>query len=185
MNDQTFAKGGGGFRSSSKPSTSSSKSTTSKSSTSSKPAAPKTSTKAGTSKAKPGSTIKTADGKTVKSSASKPNNSKYSQSKGVVGDNGYQPRFTGGYRAPAGSVVYYPDHSLTDYLLIWYIFGHNSPREDQATVVQPDNRQVIAKPERGGLDGMLILNWFLLIIIAIAAIWGIVWGVNKLTNKKK
>lgn len=172
-----------GARSSSSSRSSSASSKSSSSSKSSKSTAPKTSAKAGTSKAKPGSTVKTADGKTIKSSATKPTNTRYSQSKGIVGDNGYTPRFTNGYSAPAGSVVYYPDHSFTDYLLLWYIIGHNSPRNDQATIMQPDNKQLVAKPERSGLDGLLILNWIFMILIIAATGAGIVYLVNKFTKK--
>lgn len=164
--------------SSPKPSTST-KSTTSTRSTPAKPATPKT----GKSTAKPGSTIKTADGKTIKSSTAKPSSSKYKRSTGVVGDNGYSPRFTG-YSPPAGSVVYYPQHSALDYLPWVYLFSMNSPSHDQATVVQPDNKQVVAEPQKGA-DGLVIFNWIFLVLIALAIIAGIVWIVNKKTTKEQ
>lgn len=184
-----FSGGGRSFsRSSSRSSSSSrSKSSSSKTKTSTKSkttSKPKTSSKPGTSTAKPGSKIKTANGKTVQSSAQRPANHKYSNSKGVVGDNGYTPRFTSGYVAPAGSVVYYPSHGMSDYLLWAYIFSHDSPRDDQTVVVQPDGKQVSAKPVSGGTDGMLIFNWLLLIIIVCAAVAGVVYLVNKLTSRK-
>lgn len=173
--------------SSSKASPGSTKSTTSTTkSAPAKPAAPKTSAKAGTSKAKPGSTIKTADGKVIKTSTAKPTNAKYNKSVGVVGDNGYTPRFTSGYQAPAGSVVYYQNHSALDYLPWIYLFSQDhspAPSQQTATVVQPDGKQVVAKPVAGGTDGLAILNWIILIIIVGAIVAGIVALVNKLTTK--
>lgn len=166
-------KGGtSGARSSSSGSRSSSSS--SKSST---PSAPK----AGTSTAKPGSTIRTADGKTITSSAKAPSQKGYSTSKGVVGDNGYSPRFTNGYSAPPGSVVYYRDTSFADYLPWIYLFGHSNaaPANQEVIVVQPDGKEVQTKPEPQGMDGLAVFNWILLIVIVIAIIGGIVWGVNK------
>lgn len=183
-----FAKGGGGGGHSSgghsssagRSSSSRSSSSSSKSSSKATPSKPV----AGKSTAKPGSTVKTADGKTVKSSTAKPANSKYTKSKGVVGDNGYTPRFSG-YSAPAGSVVYYPQHSGLDYLPWIYLFSqNNSPHNDQATVVQPDGKQVVAEPVKGA-DGMYIFNWIFLIVICIAVLVGIVWGINKLTKEKQ
>lgn len=167
-------RGGGGRSSGSKSSSSGS---SSKSSTPSTP-------KPGKSTAKPGTTIKTADGKEVQSSAKKPANTKYQNSKGIVGDNGYQPRFTNGYVAPPGSVVYYPQHSALDYLPWIYLFSQSSPQNDQAIIVQPDGQEVQAAPEAGGVDGMAIFNWIVLIFIFLAIIAGIVWGVNKLTRRK-
>lgn len=166
-------------RSSTKPS-SGSKSSTSKSSTS------KTSTaKTGKSTSKPGSKVKTADGKEIQSSAKKPTNSKYQRSTGIVGDNGYQPRFNNGYTAPAGSVVYYPQHSALDYLPWIYLFSqNNSPRNDQAVVVQPDGKEVQAAPVKDGVDGLVVINWIILIIIIAAIGAGIVYLVNRLTNKE-
>ncbi|HEY5806152.1 MAG TPA: hypothetical protein VIS56_02070 [Candidatus Saccharimonadales bacterium] len=169
-----FAKGssggrGGGFRSSPKSSTS--KST------------PKTSTPKTPSKPKP-STKPTADAKTT--TAQKPKavtgtNKKYSDTGYKVGDT-YQPRFAG-YSAPMGSVVYYPQHSFVDYLPWIYLFSQDSPSHDQAAIVQPDGKQVMAEPVRG-TDGMAIFNWFLLIVFFVAIIGGIVWLVNKKTQPK-
>lgn len=184
------SSGGGRSSGGSRSSSSSSKSSAPKSSTSTpktstpKPTTPKTSTKPGTSKSTPGSKIKTASGAEAQSSAKKPSNSKFTRSTGIVGDNGYTPRFTNGYSAPAGSVVYYPQHSALDYLPWIYLFNsNNSPRNDHATVVQPDNKEVVVKPEKGGVDGLYILNWFLLIAVVIALISGIVFGVNKLSKR--
>lgn len=165
--------GGGRSLSSGKSSSSSSKS-----STPSKPAY-------GKSSAKAGSTIKTSDGKTVKASTKAPTNKKYTSQKGVVGDNGYQPRFTNGYTPAPGSVVYYNQTSFVDYLPWIYLFGHSNatPQNTTATVVAPDGKETVAKPEPGGTDGLAVLNWIIMIIIVLAIIGGIVWLVNKLTNK--
>lgn len=160
------ATSGGRSSASSRSSTSSSKSGSTKS-------APKT---------KPGDAVKTKDGKTVKSSTAKPTNSKYKESAGVVGADGYSPRFQSGYSAPPGSVVYYPQHSMIDYLPWVYLLSQQSPATDQAMVVQPDGKQVVAEPERG-VDGMAIFNWILLVLIIVAVIAGVVWGVNKLTTR--
>lgn len=202
---------GGGFRSSSGSSkSSSSKSSSSKNSTSkstgksssdktnsstgksstkaAEPSKPKTSTSAGTSKAKPGAKIKdTNTGKEVVSSTKKPTTTKKAvESKGVVGDNGYYPRFANGYQPPAGSVAYYPQHSFVDYLPWIYLFslGGDSPQRDQVVMVEPSGKEVTAPPEPQGVDGLAVLNWILLIAIVLAAIGGIVWGVNKLTSKQ-
>lgn len=173
------ARGGGGARSSG----------TSKSSSSSKSTSTPSKPKVGVSTAKPGSTIKTADGKTVKSSTATPAKPGYSKtSKGIVGDNGYTPRFTNGYSAPAGSTVYYRDTSALDYLPWIYLFSQDNPATPQgqtATIVQPDGKQVEAKPVPQGTDGLAVLNWFLLIMIIAGIIGGIIWGVNKLTTKEK
>lgn len=179
--------GGGGFSRSSGSFKSSSSSKSSKSSSnksSSKPATP-SKPKTGTSTSKPGSTIKTADGKTVKSSTKTPTNKQYTNSKGIVGDNGYTPRYVNGYSAPAGSVVYQENNSALDYLPWIYIFsmGGDSPRNDKEVIVQPDGKEVQAKPVQEGLDGMLIFNWIILILLAGAVIAGVVWVVNKFTSK--
>lgn len=172
---------------SSRSSSSSSSSRSSSTSKSSSP--PKSATSSskpsttGKSISKPGSTISTSDGKQVTSSAKPPTNTKYSQANGVVGDNGYTPKFSGGYTAPVGSVVYYPQHSFIDYLPWIYLFSQSSPHNDQVTVVQPDGSEVTTKPEEGGVDGMLIFNWILLVLMAAAVIAGIVWAINKLTKK--
>lgn len=193
MHIDSFAKGGGGHSSGGGRSSSSSRSSSgsSKSSSGSSKSSGGSSSKnsskssATTTKTKPGDTIKTADGKTVNVSTNKPSNPKYSQQKGVTGQDGYTPKFNG-YSAPAGSVVYYPSHSFLDYLPWIYLFSNNnSPRMDSATVVQPDGKQVQAQPNRDGTDGLAIFSWILLVLIALAIIAGIVYIVNKFTNKGK
>ncbi len=166
---------GGGARASSGSRSSSS----SKSSSSYTPAK-------GTSTKKAGDSVKTKSGKTVKSSTKTPTKKEFSNSKGVVGDNGYTPRFTNGYKAPEGSVVYYRDNNLTDYFFLAYILNNDNParpENQQAIIVQPDGKEVQAKPEPGGADGMLILNWIILIIVVLAIIAGIAALANKLTER--
>lgn len=106
----------------------------------------------------------------------------YSNTGYRVGE-GYQPRFREGYSAPAGSVVYYPQHSALDYLPWIYLFSQSSPSHDQAAIVQPNGQQVMAEPQKG-MDGMAIFNWFLIIVFAVAIIGGIMWLVNKKTQPK-
>lgn len=193
----TFGRGAGhsissshssSTRSNSSRSSTSAKSNTSRTkSVSSKKSTPKSSSSKIKSTAKPGSTIKTSDGKTVKSSTIRPSNAKYTRASGIVGDHGYSPRFTNGYSAPAGSVIYYQDHSALDYLPWVYLFSQNSspaPSQQTVTVVQPDGKQVQEKPAAGGVDGLAILNWVILIILIIGVIGGLVWFVNKKTSKK-
>lgn len=179
----TFSKGGGGSRGVSSKSISSTKGSASGSNSSSKSTLSKP--PVGKSTAKAGDKIKTSDGKEIQTSAKKPTNSKYTQNQGVVGDNGYKPRFTNGYSAPSGSVVYYPQHSFVDYLPWIYLFSHNSPQNDHATVVQPDGKEVDVKPEPQGVDGLYILNWIILIVIALIILGGIVWAVDKFYKSKK
>lgn len=165
---------------------SSSKSTYSGGSTSTKSTAP-SKPRLGTSTAKPGSKV-TVNGKTIQTSSKKPTKSNFSDTKGVVGDNGYQPKFVNGYSAPAGSVVYYRDNSFTDYFFLYYIFNSDNParpENQEAIIVQPDGKEVAARPVAGGTDGMMIFNWFIFVLFIIAIIGGIVWGVNKLTSKPK
>lgn len=135
------------------------------------------------SETKPGSKITTSDGKQVQTSAKKPTNAKVNQQAGITGVDGYTPRFKNGYTPPAGSTVYYPQHSFVDYLPWIYLFSQDSPANDHATVVQPDGKEVTAPPVTEGADGLAIFNWVLLIAIIIGIIGGIVWGVNKLTKK--
>lgn len=179
-------KGGGGGRGGGGGGRSSSSHSSSKSSSSSKSIAP-AKPKAGTSDAKPGSKIKTADGKEVQTSAKAPSNKKFTSSKGVVGDNGYTPKFSNGYSAPAGSVVYYRDNNISDYLFWAYLFNNDNParpENQQATIVQPDGKEVIAKPEPQGVDGMMVFNWIIFILVISAVIAGIVYLVHKLTSKE-
>jgi hypothetical protein len=120
-----------------------------------------------------------------KASTKKPTNKKYTNSKGTVGQNGYSPRFRGGYVAPANSVVYYPSHSALDYLPWIYLFSQqHSPQHDSATVVQPNGREVKVEPVKEGTDGMAVFNWIIMILLAVGTIVGIVYVINKLTTKK-
>jgi hypothetical protein len=69
--------------------------------------------------------------------------------------------------------------------MLWgYLFSNNSPRTEQTIVVQPDGREVVAKPVKEGVDGLLILNWIMLVVIVVACIAGLMWLVNKYTKKQ-
>ena len=198
---EAMAKGGsrgGGGRSSGSSRSSGSRSSTPKSSTPksstpskpstqskpSTPAKPKSNSKSTSSKnVKPGSTVKTSDGKDVKTSTKAPSNSKYKSQAGVTGVDGYSPRFNNGYTAPAGSVVYYPQRSFIDYLPWIYLFSANSPANDSATVVQPDGKEVVAKPEPEGVDGLAVVNWIVLILLGGGLIVLVIYLVNRFTSK--
>lgn len=179
-NLKLLAKGGGGGRGGG----GGARGSTSKSSGSSSKSAP-SQPKPGKSTATPGSKVKAADGTEIQSSAKKPSNTKFNTSKGIVGDNGYTPRFNNGYSAPPGSVVYYPQHSMFDYLPWVYLFSQDSPAKDSATIVQPDGKEVQAQPVQEGTDGLAVLNWFLLIVMALAIIGGVMYGVYKWTTRTK
>ena len=175
--EMLIAKGArsGGSRSSGSKSSSSSKSTsTSKTNTStsksttSVPSKPKT-------QSKPSSQTKTITQETPKTSSGKT----YSRTGHTV-DEQYQPRFSGGYAAPAGSVVYYRDSSALDWLPFYLIMNSNNQHRE-AVVVQPDGKEQIVKEE--GTDGMYIFNWFITIAFIVAIIAGIVWLVNKRTSE--
>lgn len=170
-----FARGssGGGRASSSARSSSSKSSSKGSSAKATQAQKPKTSTKPTTaSKTTTASAPKTVTG--IKG--------KYGNTGHRVGD-GYQPRFNG-YTAPPGSVVYYPQHSALDYLPWILLFSQNSPSHDQAMVVQPDGKQVVAEPPKG-IDGMVIFNWVIVILFLVAILGGIVWLVNKKTQPRK
>lgn len=192
------ARSGGSSHSSSSKSSSGSKSSGSSSSskstsnstgkstpTAADKSANKSSSKSTTSaKTAPGSKV-TAGGKEVQTSAKKPTNSKVTNQAGIAGVDGYSPRFNNGYTAPAGSVVYYPQHSALDYLPWIYLFSQNSPANDSATTVEPSGREVVAQPVKEGVDGLAVFNWILLVVIVLAIVGGIIWGVNKITTKDK
>lgn len=184
-----FAKGGGvrsgGIRSSPKvsPKPSPSKSGTTKSQQNATNSKPKSADKPKTSIKPISTTPKTTMAKKPSTNMLSQTGKRYSNEGYTVG-NGYQPRFTNGYVAPAGSTVYYPQHDLFDYMLIGYLFSNDSPRNDQSVIVQPDGKEVVAKPQQQGTDGLLIFNWIMLILIALAIIGGGMWLINKYSKKK-
>ncbi|MDQ0825382.1 hypothetical protein QFZ60_001555 [Arthrobacter sp. B2I5] len=169
--------GGGGHASGGRASSSAGRSSSSRSSSG-------TSRSSTTSRTKAGGSFRSSSGKTIKTSSTKPSNGKYSNQAGIVGADGYTPKFRSGYTAPEGSVVYYPQHSGLDYLPWIYLFSQHSPAYDNATVVQPDNKQMVATPSKE-VDGMAVFNWILIIIFIAAAIWGVMWVVNKATTKEQ
>jgi len=176
-----FARGGSSGGHSSSSSSHASSSSSSKSSGYSRSGSTSGS-KSSSSSTKPGSTIRSGTS-TIKTSSAKPTNIRSGHSTGIIGANGYTQHFYG-YNPPVGSVVYYPSYSFFDYLPWIYLFSDNSPHNAQATVVQPDGKQVVAQPQQG-IDGMIIFNWILLVLILIGICVGIVWGVNKVTRKKE
>lgn len=184
--------GFGGSRSSASKSSSSTSKTTSKStgkkgapSAADKSANTSSSRSTTSSSTKAGSKVTTSDGKSVQTSSKKPTKNNVNQQAGITGVDGYTPRFTNGYSAPAGSVVYYPQHSFIDYLPWIYLFSQDSPAKDQATIVQPNGKEVAAQPVQEGVDGLAVFNWLLLIVMVIAVIGGIIYGVNRLTSNER
>lgn len=105
----------------------------------------------------------------VKSSTAHPSNEKYSHHHGTVGDANYKQQFIN-YNPPPASTVYYPVNSLIYYLPWLYLFSQNSPIRQDAVVIEPDGREVIAVPERSHLDGYMIFSWVSVLILLILAI---------------
>jgi cobalamin biosynthesis Mg chelatase CobN len=171
------SKSSSGSKSNTSSSTkSSTKSTKSESKSQSIPAAPKVNTKPSTT------TKKTTTAQKPSNEATKTTNKKYSNT-GYTVDEGYQPRFQGGYTAPMGSTVYYPSYSPLDYLIFWHIFNGNSEKQQTAVVVQPDGKEQVVKQE--STDPLYVVNWIVLVLLVIGVCAGIVFLVNKLTKKKK
>ena len=167
---------GGGSRSSVSRSTSSA----SKPSTTSapKPApAPKVSSKP------------TAATKTVDAPVKTTSTGKKTTGKANVVDSNYQPKIKGGYVPPTGSTVQYVERSpsFIDYLPWLYIFsqGHrDNVNRQEAVVTEPDGTEKTVVMEEEGTDGLLILNWVIMIVLTGGLIWFIMWGVNQLTMRK-
>jgi len=130
---------------------------------------------------KPSSTTaKTTTAQKPSSTATQSTKKTYSNTGYTVGGD-YQPRFQGGYSAPAGSVVYYPQYSALDYLIFWNLFNGTSQRNSSAVVVEPDGKEQVVKQE--GVDSMYVVNWIVLILFVLALGAGIVYLVNKLSQK--
>lgn len=174
MFGDVHAKGGGGrsggarssgARSSGSKSVSTGKSASTK--TTAAPKVPKPSTRPSATTQTKTTSPKTIGGKTY-------------SGKGSVVDSNYQPKFSGGYSAPAGSVVYYRQNSFLDYLPLWYIMSHDSHKE--AVVQTPDGKEQTVKEE--GTDGMYVFNWILTILVGLGLIAGIVYLINKFTTRK-
>lgn len=149
--------------------------------TTTKTTAPKTATK---TTAKPKTTAQklTSTGAKGKAATTKPkqttlNGHKLSQPQTVTHQHFHN------YSAPAGSVVYYQQSSMLDYLPWIYLFSqNNSPNNPQAVVVQPDGKQVTTQ-QQGGVNGIVILDWVVLALVAAGLIAGAVYLVNKATSK--
>lgn len=176
-------RSGGSFRSSSssRSYSSPSKSTTTKPSTtsSSKPApsTPKVSSK-------PSSSTKTVDAPVKTTSTGKKTAGRAS-----VVDETYKPKIKGGYTPPNGSTVQYVERSASfiDYLPWLYIFSQShrdNVNTQEAVVTEPDGTEKTVVMEEEGVDGLLILNWFIMFLLTAGLIWGVVLLVNKFTMKK-
>jgi hypothetical protein len=122
----------------------------------------------------------TSSTKTVSSPTNKTVAGKSFGKKGYTVGDGYNPSFRGGYVAPQGSTVYYRESSMMDWLPFYMIMNsQNAHRE--AVVTTPDGKEEVVKEE--GLDGMYIFNWIISILLIFGIIGGIVYLVNKKTNK--
>ena len=179
------AKGSsGGGRSSGSRSSSSSRSVTSSpskstsTSTAPKPApTPKVSSK-------PSSTTKTVDAPVKTTSTGKKTTGKAN-----VVDDTYKPKIKGGYTPPSGSTVQYVERSpsFIDYLPWLYIFSQShrdNVNRQEAVVTEPDGTERSVVMEEEGTDGLLILNWIIMIVLTCGLIYGIVLLVNKFTLRK-
>lgn len=173
-------RSGGGSRSaSSSRSVSTPKTTTttpSKPSTPKPAPAPKVSTK-------PTSTTKSVDAPAKTTSTGKKTTGKAS-----VVDDTYKPKFKGGYVPPNGSTVQYVERntSFIDYLPWIYIFSQShrdNVNQQEAVVTEPDGTEKTVIMEDEGMDGLLIINWIIMIALGGLLIWGVMLVVNKFTNK--
>lgn len=98
---------------------------------------------------------------------------------GKVVDENFSPKFRGGYVAPAGSTVYYPDRGFMDYLPWIFLFTQDSHRE--VVVQQPDGKEETVREE--GVDSMYIINWIVSILLVFGLIALVMWLINRKTNK--
>jgi hypothetical protein len=106
------------------------------------------------------------------------NGKKMSRNGKVVGE-GYQPKFKGGYTAPAGSTVYYPERSFIDYLPWIFLFSQSMDSHREVVVETPDGQQQTQQEE--GLDSMYVINW----IVSILLVFGLIALVIYLMNRKR
>lgn len=157
-------KGGGGGRSSgsksavAKPAQNDTAGTTQ----SAKPKPPSTKPSKDTAKVDAGKEVTSANGKKMKSQGN------------VVGEN-YQPKFSGGYTPPPGSVVYYRQNSFLDYLPWIFLFTMDSHKE--VVVQTPDGKEETHKEE--GIDTMYVINW----IVSILLVFGLIALIMALINR--
>lgn len=179
------AKGSSGGRSSggSRSSYSSSRSSTPSTARTSTPSAPKPAPAPRVSST-PNSTTKT-----VVAPVKTTTTGKKTTGKANVVDDTYKPRIKGGYTPPAGSTVQYVERSpsFMDYLPWLYIFSQShrdNVNKQEAVVTEPDGTEKTVVMEEEGTDGLLILNWIIMIALTGGLIWGIVLLVNKFTKKR-
>ncbi len=182
-----MAKGGGGGGRSSGGSRSFSSG--SRSYSSPKPSAPKPSAPAKPSTPKPAAPVKPA-GPSKTPTKSTPTVTKtapvkpgYSAKGNVVGA-GYQPAFRGGYTAPAGSVVYYRQNSLLDWLPLYFILTNDSHRDAIVETPGKDGAATTTTAvKEEGTDSMYVINWIITVLFFLGVFGFLVWLINKLTYK--
>lgn len=114
------------------------------------------------------------------------NGKRFSGTGNKVGD-GYQPTFRGGYSAPAGSVVYYRESSMMDWLPFYLILSSSNAHRE-ATVVEPakdgqPGKETVVQEE--GVDTMYVVNWIITILFILGLIALIVYLINKYSSKNK
>lgn len=172
-------RSGGGSRSYSSPSRSASSTPKTTTPSAPKPApAPKVSSK-------PSASTKTVDAPSKTTSTGKK-----TTGKAAVVDDNFKPKIKGGYTPPVGSKVQYVERSSSfiDYLPWLYIFSQShrdNVNNQEAVVTEPDGTEKSVVIEEEGTDGLLILNWIIMIALAGGLIYGIMWGVNKFTNREQ
>lgn len=121
----------------------------------------------------------------------KSSNGKKMSTSGKVIDSNYQPKFVGGYTAPIGSVVYYRESSVLDYLPLYLILTSNSHRD--AVVVTPQSTSTDGRiipsttttVKEDGIDTMYVINWIVTILFFGGIIALALWFINKKTLKNK
>lgn len=134
------------------------------------------------------STKPTTSTKTVDSVSKTTSTGKKTTRKASVVDETYKPTFRGGYTPPTGSTVQYVDRSTSfvDYLPWIYLFSKDSRERvntQEAVVTEPDGTERTVVEEEGG-DGLLVLNWIIMIALAGGLIYGIMWLVNYYSSRK-
>jgi len=131
----------------------------------------------------------TAATKTVDAPVKTTSSGKKTTGKASVVDDKFKPKIKGGYTPPAGSTVQYVQRnaSFVDYLPWLYIFSmshRENVKNQEAVVTEPDGTEKTVIIEDEGVDGLLIFNWIVMILLVGGIGGGLVWWVNKRTNKK-
>lgn len=180
----TWAKGSSGGRASFSSRSSSYSSSRSSSASSSRSTATTTRAAAVKPSSSPSSSTRT-----VASPVKTTSTGKQTTGKANIVDANYRPRFNGGYVPPVGSQVQYVQSSASfiDYLPWLYIFSQNhrdNVNRQEAVVTEPDGTEKSVVMEEDGVDGLLIFNWIVMILLTSGLIYGVFVLVNKYSNKK-